>query len=837
MPQAQGYRADGTPIAAAELPAALARGEAGFRASDKVLLRDQYGTPVEVSGAEVGDRLGSGFSLMGGDEVGALETTKARGTAGQVALTALERGAGAATFGLTDAAAAAMDPELAAAMDERRQVNARAALVGEVAGAVAPALLSGGAGLAGTAARMTPAGQIAALGARAEGLAGGALSGLAARGAMGQAAAKGLGMAASGALEGAAYGAGSVISEAALTNTDLTAEKVLVGGLEGLGMGAAAGFGMGAAGSLLSSAGRGARAAGKAADEVADVAAGAAPSGGGLLTRELDDLANKQTLKALGLQGSDTAALEKKFGKDGLKSLTRRLHDDGLINASEDLATRAKRLETIAEDAGKKVGDLVRRVDAEGGALPTGLDVVRRLRADVIDAKYGRDALSRATNKTLIKKLEKEVLSPLSEMDSGGGASLESLWELRQKVDLMGKPGKEFSALSGGEKAMREARKVIEDEIEKTIGNHSPDLAAAYKSAKQDVHAFSDLAEMSTNRAAREEGNRWFSLSDNLMAAGGITGGLATGDVENAAYGAGLGMVNRLLRTRGTVAAAKIARRLADVNMRRAAAVRAIVDETAPKPSITSGAKRLAAGFNPAQVGRMALLAADDAAASPVAVETPGRPDKDFPVVLASVQQAVANPAEYAEHIGNQLGDVAFDEPHLAEAIVRNAIADAGYLADHAPRGYTRADHGSMTPQAELAAIPRHEMESFMRRVQALNDPLSVAEAVANGDIPLDAIDALRARRPEMYQELRVDIIRATAEREKPLPFSRRMALGVAFEFPADRSLDREYADRLQQDYAARAQAAQKQAPPPPQPGKPDSGQIMTPAQKLVMGA
>jgi len=142
-----------------------------------------------------------------------------------------------------------------------------------------------------------------------------------------------------------------------------------------------------------------------------------------------------------------------------------------------------------------------------------------------------------------------------------------------------------------------------------------------------------------------------------------------------------------------------------------------------------------------------------------------------------------------------------------------------------------------VTPMAEVAAVPRHQVESFLRRVQALNDPLSVAEAIANGEVSLEAIDALKVRRPEMYQELRTDIIEATTQRDKPLPFSRRVTLGVAFEFPADRSLDHGFRVRIQQDYQARAKAVQEKAPPPPPQGRPDSGAIMTPAQKLAAGA
>lgn len=135
-----------------------------------------------------------------------------------------------ATLGGSDVLArAAGGGESARALQRLREANPTLSTAGEIFGAVAPALLSGGSSALGSAARATPTGALATATARVAG-SGGIVRG-----------------AAAGALEGAAQSAGAYLSDVALENKDLSAEGFLASAGQGALLGGAVGGGLAAA--------------------------------------------------------------------------------------------------------------------------------------------------------------------------------------------------------------------------------------------------------------------------------------------------------------------------------------------------------------------------------------------------------------------------------------------------------------------------------------------------------------------------------------------------------------------------------------------------------------
>ncbi|MGE5802941.1 MAG: hypothetical protein ACM358_11865 [Gemmatimonadota bacterium] len=194
---------------------------------------DTLGVTHDVPDEHVEARAAQGWKLQTHTDALAAATAAANeasygGVAGGIkaGLAAAARGA---TLGLSDVAARALGGDNAAiALEGLREENPGISFAGEVGGALAPALLSGGAALpAGLAARAGSA--VTALG---EG--GGALRAIGAA-------------AAGGALEGAIFGAGQGVSELALSQDPLTVEhaasalssNMLYGGLIGGALGTA----------------------------------------------------------------------------------------------------------------------------------------------------------------------------------------------------------------------------------------------------------------------------------------------------------------------------------------------------------------------------------------------------------------------------------------------------------------------------------------------------------------------------------------------------------------------------------------------------------------------
>lgn len=177
-----------------------------------------------------------GYSVPTQDQLTELANQKLYGEGlGNEVRAGLEGAARGATFGGSDYLAGALgaDPE---AMRQRRELNPTASTVGEIGGALGSALL---------APEVAPAGLVSKLGTSVaarlapEALTEGATLASRVLGAAGQVGAQ----AAGSAVEGAAYGLGQTVTEAALGDPDLNAEKVMAnigyGGLFGGALGGA----------------------------------------------------------------------------------------------------------------------------------------------------------------------------------------------------------------------------------------------------------------------------------------------------------------------------------------------------------------------------------------------------------------------------------------------------------------------------------------------------------------------------------------------------------------------------------------------------------------------
>jgi hypothetical protein len=196
--------------------------------ADKVNLVSPQGNVVAIDAAAVPSLEAQGWRVEGaGAEAqrvtGEVLEEQYGGTGGAL-LAGAEGVLRGATFGLSDIALADRATML------REQVNPGAALGGELLGAVAPSLLSGGTGAVGTVARLTPAGLTAARGAQFVAR-GGTLLGRGARAVL------------VGAGEGAIQGAGSYVGRQALRNEAISADALAAEALRGGALGGVLGGG------------------------------------------------------------------------------------------------------------------------------------------------------------------------------------------------------------------------------------------------------------------------------------------------------------------------------------------------------------------------------------------------------------------------------------------------------------------------------------------------------------------------------------------------------------------------------------------------------------------
>ena len=141
----------------------------------------------------------------------------------------------------------------------------------------------------------------------------------------------------------------------------------------------------------------------------------------------------------------------------------------------------------------------------------------------------------------------------------------------------------------------------------------------------------------------------------------------------------------------------------------------------------------------------------------------------DFDELSEAVQEADTNPRVMAGVLEQSTAGM---EMHtgLVGGIHQTIQGDIAYLRQKLPTRVTRAAH-SMTPTVETVRVTARDKRRWLERKEALANPVQVVERLADGEVPVDAIDALRDRRPRIWEDLRNRVMVATAERDTPLPY------------------------------------------------------------------
>lgn len=217
-------------------------GQAGFMKSDSVTLLSPSGQPMQFTGADVPNALDQGYSLPSTQW---FQTENERVKYGTGLGNELKAGAAAAarglTLGVSDAALTQFGVTTPETLAGLKKYNPDTSFLSEVAGNIAPALLTGGESAVAKAASMTPAGLAAKGGVAATKYLEKALGVEATESVAGQIAKTAIAHGAGSALEGAAFGAGQGLSESVLGDPEHVGENMLAG----MGMGALIGAGLG----------------------------------------------------------------------------------------------------------------------------------------------------------------------------------------------------------------------------------------------------------------------------------------------------------------------------------------------------------------------------------------------------------------------------------------------------------------------------------------------------------------------------------------------------------------------------------------------------------------
>lgn len=304
--------------------------------------------------------------------------------------------------------------------------------------------------------------------------------------------------------------AGAVVSPVnkLMPGASLAKQGAVVGGLSGLGASE------GDLSADLTNAAQGA-ALGGVFGKALDVAAPLAQKGAQALGNKAEDLANRMAARAIGAERGTV----KKLGLDKVKDIGRYALDNKLLSA--DAEEMLARNEALKSRAGQMMGDVYSQIDEAGASTFNPLEV-----ASKVDEQIGGFYRS-PINKGETAQLENTLEAILMRGDKA--IPLKDAQVLKQELGKVAK-WKMTPDPSDKELMARDAYRVVSDAIDKATEEgaksiNKEGLTELLSQGKKLYSSAMGAEELLSNKVAREQGNKFVSLTDNIASSGAAASG------------------------------------------------------------------------------------------------------------------------------------------------------------------------------------------------------------------------------------------------------------------------------------------------------------------------
>jgi hypothetical protein len=722
---------------------------------------------------------------------------------------------------------------------KRHELNPGAVVAGEVASYLIPglgeagaavkgaSLAAKGARVAGTGARLVSAPiKIGQAGARALGKgAVGVAEHLGLRGTTmgGRAAKKAIELGVEGAAEGAYFGASQAHLEAVIAGEDPAkfAEYTLAGAKQGAILGGVMGGALGAVGGAASHAG------GKVSKSLL---------GNKNIQSQLRSFRDERTMKSLGAIGRDF----KKLGDDELSKIAddvieHKLKDGSkILKAGDKTADIVPRLERAVQEVGEDLGSKLKKLDdyiEKNPALRPDLDDfftgVRKQLDDLETKGFAGEVRQyrRAIKDSGFETLEKR-------WKAGEITGLEDLTKWRRELDKSLRPKKSKAGLVtiSESKATQEAlRNEFESYLSKTADDVAEQMGSkgkSYTDLKRKYKSLITAKQIAEGRALETAGHRYLSLSDNIGGAttaavsgnvagtataliggtgGAVVGGLVSGNLVGAAAAGGGALLHKVVRERGSSVAATLAHQ-------------ALRSKKLIGKSLKGYLSKGAAVANTARrAGQVHITRDETKQQAQFARQAKKEKQARRPVMTEEQYRAHLVKVEKAKAAADTL-QTDPDFPRVSQAIKEKQKTAANHLLTHAPVGL-RESHDPLVPQLEKTQPNPVQLQRYARRVQVVEDPLSVLDELQANTLTPEHVDTLRSVYPGIYDDVRTEVANNLASLKEPPSRDQRLMLGILLDLPTDQSLRPDRIASAQGAIVAHQQAAMN--PPAPKGGAP----------------
>jgi hypothetical protein len=657
------------------------------------------------------------------------------------------------TFGGVDAARRALG-ETAEQIEEPRLRSSTAAGIGTAGGIILPALMSGGTSLLAKGVS-APIRGVIKVGAAAESAAVKALAPTLGTEAAKKTVAQTIaGAVARGGAEGAVAGTGQLVQDVALERRDLSAESVLgtvgTGVLFGAGLGSLFGVSQATVPSLL-----------KGANKVGGFGKKAIKQAFGDYTDNFE-----ASLGTIAATAAQKQKLRKHFSNSPSDLPEYLIKDLGIENldTADDLVTKNL---NVLDDVGAKIGELSKQIDDTVPTVGSSFnrqDVYTRLaqRGQKAWKDLGPGKRTSKAERNIIKRYMRDVYELGSKNEPFSFSEIDDL-----RKQYAGKKYKGGGALESFEAnfadELRQELRTIVDEIADSI---SPEVGKELRRLNKAYHVGS-------------------SIQKNLEFAAERAVDIGS-PLKFAINGASRVAKNAFIKND---LAAKTTKFLEAIS-------------TGVKGVFVEKPKKAAYTFPATQILLQTSYALDENNKKP---KTKQEAIKNIQKNISSV---TINPDQLVDMLAKRVGPIAAASPEIGMVMQQRMASALAFLNSKLPKPAVSA--GVFEREYSPSSM---ELAKFERYLQVIEQPLTIFTEIKQGTLTREHVEALQAVYPEVYNEIRVQVMDKIAETGNQLPYERKLQLGILLNIPADSSLQPQTIMQLQQSINTPPEQAQQAGP------------------------
>lgn len=174
-------------------------------------------------------------------------------------------------------------------------------------------------------------------------------------------------------------------------------------------------------------------------------------------------------------------------------------------------------------------------------------------------------------------------------------------------------------------------------------------------------------------------------------------------------------------------------------------------------------------------------------------------PKSKYTSRAAAISAMASNPDAQASHMARVTDNMSDHAPNTAAALSMVSARGTAYLASQLPGGHI--DPRSLTPHLEKRRVSDIEADQWLRRYEAVENPLGVIDDMRKGKLSREAVEAMKVVYPKIYQQMQGEVMTQLVERTTPLAYAQKLQLGLLLDIPTDATLAPDFISAIQATY------------------------------------